>query len=46
MPDLFLDNREREFIDMDIVHDVAVAERMDGELMELAAFGIRAVFPI
>lgn len=46
MADLFLNNRERELVDVDMMHYVGMANRMDRKLMKFAAFGILSVFSV
>lgn len=46
MADLLLDDGQWQLVDVDVVHDVAVAEGVDRELVGPPAPGVRAVFPV
>ena len=44
--DLLLDDGERNLVEVDVVHEVAVAQRVDGELVELSALLVLSIFPV
>lgn len=46
MPHLLLHDRKRQLVEMDVVHDVAVAERVNGQLVQGSAFDVAGVFAI
>ena len=45
MPYLLLHDRERQLVEVDVVHQVAMPEAMDCDLVESSANGIRTVLP-
>ena len=46
MANLSLDDRQRQLVDVDVVHDVAVAERVDGQFVEYAAPAVTGIFAV
>jgi hypothetical protein len=41
-----LDHRRRELVDMHIMHDVAVAKRVDSQLMESTTSAVTAILAV
>jgi len=46
MANLFLYDGNRKFVDMNVVHDVAVAKAVDGQFVQTPASGILAILAV
>ena len=46
MANLFLNNRQRQLVVVDMMHDMRVAHRMNRDLAEFPAFGVLAILPV